>query len=68
MRLKEARFVWGMTQYDLYLLTGIDHSRISYIEQGYISPREDEKQKIENALGLKIDWHKNRRRQIRILA
>jgi predicted transcriptional regulator len=46
MRLKEARFVLGMTQYDLYFMTGIDQSRISYIERGYVSPQDDEKQKI----------------------
>ena len=68
MRLKEARFFLGMTQYDLYLVTGIDQSRISYIEGGYISPREDEKQKIEDVIGIKIDWHDFRRKQLRIPA
>ena len=68
MRLKEAMFVMGMTQYDLYLMTGIDQSRISYIEGGYISPREDEKQKIEDHIGIKIDWYDFRRKQFGILA
>jgi ribosome-binding protein aMBF1 (putative translation factor) len=57
MRLKEAMFVMGMTPYDLYSETGIDQSRISYIERGYISPREDEKQKIEDVIGIKICWY-----------
>ncbi len=68
MRLKEAMFVMGMTQYDLYLMTGIDHPRIRYIEWGYISPREDEKQKIEDVIGIKICWYDFRRKQLRILA
>ncbi|UCE04452.1 MAG: helix-turn-helix transcriptional regulator [bacterium] len=62
MRLKDAMFVMGMTPYDLYSETGIDQSRISYIERGYISPREDEKQKIEDVMGIKIDYHDFRRK------
>jgi len=61
-------FVMGMTQYDLYLMTGIDQSRISYIEGGYIRPGEDEKQKIEDHIGIKIDWYDFRRKQFGILA
>ena len=68
MDLKEARFKTGKSQFDLRLLTGIHQSRISCIERGYVEPREDEKQKIEDALGLKIDWNENRRKQIRSLA
>jgi ribosome-binding protein aMBF1 (putative translation factor) len=68
MRLKEARFVLGMSQYDLYLLTGINQSRISYIERGYIRPREDEKQKIEDVIGIGICWDDFGRKQLRILA
>ena len=68
MHLKEARFNRGMTQFDLRLLTGIHQSRISCIERGYVEARKDEKQKIEDALGLKIDWHENRRKQIRTFA
>jgi ribosome-binding protein aMBF1 (putative translation factor) len=64
MRLQEAMFVMGMTQYDLYLITRIDQSRISYIEWGFISPREDEKQKIEDVLGIKICWDDFRRKQL----
>jgi transcriptional regulator with XRE-family HTH domain len=56
MNLKEARFKKDMTQFDLRILTGIHQSRISYIERGYIVPRDDEKQKIEDALGLRISW------------
>ena len=68
MRLKDAMFVREITQYDLYRMTGIDQSRISYIEGGYISPGEDEKQKIEEAIGIKIDWYDFRRKQFRIPA
>ncbi|UCE52498.1 MAG: helix-turn-helix transcriptional regulator [Desulfobacterales bacterium] len=57
MHLKEARFKKGITQFDLRILTGIHQSRISYIERGYIIPRDDEKQRIEDALGLRISWN-----------
>ena len=56
MNLREARFKKDMTQFDLRILTGIHQSRISYIERGYIVPRDDEKLKIEDALGLRISW------------
>jgi len=59
MDLKEARFKRRMTQFDLRILTGIHQSRISNIERGYIIPRDDEKHKIEDALGLWISWHEN---------
>ena len=59
MDLKEARFKKRMTQFDLRILTGIHQSRISHIERGYIFPRDDEQQKIEDALGLRISWHEN---------
>jgi ribosome-binding protein aMBF1 (putative translation factor) len=55
-------FVMGMTPFDLCRETGIDQSRISYIEGGYISPREDEKQKIEDVIGIKICWYDFRRK------
>jgi hypothetical protein len=57
-----------MSQYDLYFVTGIDQSRISYIEGGYISPGEDEKQKIEDHIGIKINWYDFRTKWIGILA
>lgn len=68
MNLKEARFKKDMTQFDLRLLTGIHQSRISCIERGYVKPRDDEKEKIESALGLRIDWDETGRRQFRALA
>jgi transcriptional regulator with XRE-family HTH domain len=54
MNLKEARFKKSMTQFDLRILTGIHQSRISHNERGYINSWDDEKQKIEEALGLRI--------------
>ena len=62
MDLKEARFKTGKSQFDLRLLTGIHQSRISCIERGYVKPRDDEKEKIESALGLRIDWDETGRR------
>jgi predicted transcriptional regulator len=68
MDLKEARFKTGKSQFDLRLLTGIHQSRISCIERGYVKPRDDEKEKIESALMLRIDWDETGRRQFRALA
>jgi transcriptional regulator with XRE-family HTH domain len=68
MNLREARFKKSMTQFDLRILTGIHQSRISYIERGYIVPRDDEKQKIEAALGLRISWDENGRIRSRTAA
>jgi transcriptional regulator with XRE-family HTH domain len=68
MNLKEARFKKDMTQFDLRILTGIHQSRISYIERGYVVPRDDEKQKIETALGLRISWDETGRIRSRTAA
>ena len=68
MNLREARFKKSMTQFDLRILTGIHQSRISYIERGYIVPRDDEKQKIETALGLRISWDETGRIRSRTAA
>jgi DNA-binding XRE family transcriptional regulator len=55
MNLAEARFHKKVTQWDLRLLTGINQTKISLIERGYVSPRDKEKQKLAEALGMKID-------------
>ena len=68
MNLKEARFKKSMAQFDLRIITGIHQSRISYIERGYINPRDDEKQKIEEALGLRISWDEAKRTNNRTAA
>ena len=47
--------------YDLHILTGIHQSKLSLIENGFITPSEEEKAKIETALNTKIDWDANLR-------
>jgi len=59
MDLREARFQKRYTQLDIRLKTGIHQSKISNFERGYLIPREDEKNRIAKALGIKasdIDW------------
>ena len=59
MNLREARFKKNYTQFDLRLKTGISQTKISHFERGYLLPRDDEKQRIAKALGVKasdLDW------------
>jgi transcriptional regulator with XRE-family HTH domain len=60
MRLIEARLRNGLKQFDLQKLSGIHQSRISFIERGEIDPRIDEQDRLERALGLKVDWHRTK--------
>jgi transcriptional regulator with XRE-family HTH domain len=53
-RLREFRVVRQITQFQLRLQTGIHQSKISFIENGLISPREDEKKKLAKALGVRV--------------
>jgi transcriptional regulator with XRE-family HTH domain len=53
MDLREARFKKKMTQFDLRIKSGIHQSKISNIERGYVTPREDEKRALAKALGLR---------------
>jgi transcriptional regulator with XRE-family HTH domain len=55
-RLKEARFKRNKSQLELYQEIGIWPSKISYIENGYWNPSEEEKEKLAKALGVKKDW------------
>ena len=45
MRLKAVRVLREITQIELQQETGIDRARISFIENGHVIPREDEKEK-----------------------
>ena len=59
MNFTEARFKKKLTQWDIQRLTGISQSKISLIERGYVSPSEDEKDRIASALGFgarEIEW------------
>lgn len=52
-KLREIRVVKRITQFQLRLSTGIHQSKISLIENGLIHPKEDEKEKLTKALGVK---------------
>jgi len=52
-KLKEARFFKHITQPLLALKTGIQQSRISLIENELVEPKDEEKQEIAKALGVK---------------
>ena len=52
--LRERRFFGELSIYDLSQKTGIDPAKISLIERGYKTPREDEKKKIAKALNCKV--------------
>jgi transcriptional regulator with XRE-family HTH domain len=52
-RLREVRVVKRITQFQLRLSTGIHQSKISLIENDLVEAREDEKEKLAKALGVK---------------
>ena len=59
MDLAEARFRKRITQWRLAKRTKISATKISLIENGYIVPREEEKERLANALELQpeeIQW------------
>lgn len=60
-RLREVRFFKKVTQWDLALLTHVQQCRISLIENGYVKPRSDEKERLAKALGVQVDhlWNEN---------
>jgi len=48
--VRKARLLRGLTQLDISFPTGINLSKISMIERGYIIPRPEEKRLIAMAL------------------
>jgi len=52
-RLKQARFFAGKPQIVLQLETGINAATISRIECGYLTPTDEQKEKLALALGVK---------------
>ena len=54
MTLREARFFKGLNQWDIAVKTGIPQSKLSLIERGYVTPKEDEKKKIAKILGYRV--------------
>lgn len=59
MDLTTARAMKRKTQWDLKLATGINQSKISLIETGYVEPTGEEKSALAEALGFEvseIEW------------
>ena len=59
MDLVTARAIKKKTQWDLRKATGINQSKISLIEHGYIRPTDKEKSALAEALGFgvgEIEW------------
>lgn len=52
-KLRELRVVKRVTQFQLRIATGIHQSKISMIENGLVTPREDEKKRLAKALGCR---------------
>lgn len=49
-KLKAARFLLGLTQWDLSSVAKINPSKISLIETGRINPSNEEKSRLATAL------------------
>jgi len=54
-KLREFRVVKRVTQFQLSVITGIHQSKISFIENGLIEPRPDEKKRLSRALGVESE-------------
>jgi transcriptional regulator with XRE-family HTH domain len=50
-RLRDTRVLKRVTQFQLRLQTGINATKISFIENGLVEARDDEKRKLARALG-----------------
>ena len=53
-RLRVVRAEKRMSQFSLRLKTGINQSKISFIENDLIEAAREEKQKLANALGVTV--------------
>lgn len=51
-KLRDVRVLKRITQFQLRIATGIHQSKISFIENGLIEPREDEAKRLSKALGV----------------
>ena len=52
-KLRETRVVKKISQFQLRVLTGIHQSKISMIENGLIQARDDERERLARALGVR---------------
>jgi ribosome-binding protein aMBF1 (putative translation factor) len=55
--LREARLKLGIKQVELAKRTGIDRSVLSLIENGWKSPNQEQRTKIEAVLGSQVFRH-----------
>ena len=55
MKLKEARARANRSQWDVSLMTGINQSKISLFESGYILPSDEERMLLAKALEIDPD-------------
>lgn len=55
INLKTARFHQNISQWELSRRTGIRQSDISLFENGYKAPKDEEKEKIADALNCSIE-------------
>ena len=55
MDLVEVRVKRRKTQWEISRLTGINQTKLSLIENGYVSPSDEEKQKIAKALEFGLE-------------
>ena len=53
--LKIKRLERGLSQYALYLLSGVPQARICYAEKGFPSLNEKHKKALANSLGCTVD-------------
>ena len=59
MDLREARFKRRLSQWSLSKISGVHQSRISLLENGFISPGESERRTLAKSLSVKpeeISW------------
>ena len=53
-RLREIRAIKRIRQFDLTIKTGIPQSRLSFIENELVIPKENEMKRLAKALGLQV--------------
>jgi len=64
MDIPTARFLkMRMTQARLARKAGLHASRLNSIEKGLVTPRDDERGKIERVLGMPIEWAEDHRNE-----
>lgn len=55
MKLETVREGINLSQWDLFVKTGVHTSQISLIEKGYCVASEEDKGRLSKALGVEVD-------------